>query len=202
MHPPLPRVTIPKSRPSRRRPQAPLPACTFRAFLPVVPHPRTSANPPQPKPNTRPNCGRPQSPAAILFRPPRETPPQSKSKSQAAYSPSVSILLRCLRSTFLRWKIPVPGPLRQTRPARRRRSPPVLFPFPGIAKPGPEKQMRLFPYFFPVLRSLSTHLLIVRSVIPTKPKFRRSERVVVWAFCDHSNKTPKTIPSFRTESSE
>src|SRR5207237_9519466 len=78
------------------------------------------------------------------------TSPPSMSKSPAAYSRSASNPLPSLRSTFSISKIPAPGPLLRTRLALRHTSPPVLFPFPGIAKPVPEKQTPLFPYFFPV----------------------------------------------------
>src|SRR5258707_9556292 len=150
MRPPRPQATVPKSQPWRRRRQALLPACTTRVCAPIALHRRISANPPPPAPNTLPSCVPRHNQGAILAPQPRETPPPSRSESQAACSQSASILLRCLQSTFSRWGIPAHGPLPRKRHAPLRISPPVLFPFPGIAKPVPEKQTLLFPYFFPV----------------------------------------------------
>src|SRR5579863_4162039 len=144
-HPPPPPAKPPGSQPSLPRPPEPLPACTSRASGPAAPHPQTSANPPPPAPNPRPYCAPPQNPAANLFPQPPETPPPNRSKSPAGYWRSASIPLRCLQNIFSKSKIPAPHPLRQTRHALRSISPPVLFPFPGIAKPVPEKQTPLFP---------------------------------------------------------
>src|ERR1700756_4082894 len=163
MHPPPPQATDPKLPPSHRYPRAPLPACTFRAYAPIAPHPKMSANQPPPAPNTRPNCAPPQNPGAIPVPPPRETPPPSSSKSQVGCSRSASILLPCLRSTFSKWRIPAPGPLLQTRLAPRRTSPPVLCPFPGISKLVPEKQKLLFPCFLSVAARVSLYARSVTS---------------------------------------